>query len=57
MPGLGDVDWKQFTSALQENGYSGVVSIEHEDPIYEGTEEKVKKGLLLGQRFLSGFVI
>ncbi len=57
MPGLGDVDWKQFISALQENGYSGVVSIEHEDPIYEGTNEKVKKGLLLGQRFLSGFVI
>ena len=57
MPGLGEIDWKKFTCALLENGYKGVMSIEHEDPIYEGSEEKVKKGLVLGQKYLSNYVI
>jgi sugar phosphate isomerase/epimerase len=57
IPGLGEIDWKSFISALQENGYNGVVSIEHEDPIWEGSVEKVKKGLILGYRHLSQFII
>ncbi|MGC8544755.1 sugar phosphate isomerase/epimerase family protein [Athalassotoga sp.] len=57
IPGLGEIDWKSFISALQENGYNGVVSIEHEDPVWEGSIEKVKKGLILGYRHLSQFII
>jgi len=56
MPGLGDVDWGNFLKVLRENGYDSVVSIEHEDPLYEGSEEKVKEGLLLGLKHLSQFV-
>ena len=52
MPGLGQVDFGKFTKALKEIGYDGVVSIEHEDPLYEGSEEKVKEGLLLGRKHL-----
>src|SRR5690606_27630081 len=47
MPGLGEINWQKFISVLQENKYDYVLSIEHEDPIYEGTEEKIKNGLKL----------
>ncbi len=57
LPGLGEINWKSFISALYENGYNGVISIEHEDPVWEGSIEKVKKGLILGYRHLSPFII
>ena len=53
MPGSGEIDWKAFVDALREVGYTGVLSIEHEDPEYEGSEEKVKEGLRLGRRHLA----
>ncbi len=56
MPGLGQVDWKKLLGELNEIGYKGVVSIEHEDPLYEGTEEKVKEGLSLGLEYLKKFI-
>lgn len=57
MPGLGEINWRKFISALQEIGYDFVLSIEHEDPVWEGTEEKVKQGLQLGREHLSQFLI
>lgn len=57
MPGLGEIDWSKFISTLQENGYNNVLSIEHEDPIWEGSEEKIKTGLKLGLKHLSQFVV
>lgn len=56
MPGLGQINWEKFISKLQEVGYEGVISIEHEDPLYEGSEEKVKTGLKLGIEYLSKLV-
>jgi sugar phosphate isomerase/epimerase len=56
IPGLGEIQWKNFITALQENGYDQVLSIEHEDPIWEGSEEKVKQGLVIGRKHLSQFV-
>ncbi len=52
MPGLGDVDWKMFLKTLRSNGYDGVVSIEHEDPDYEGSDEKVERGLMIAKKHL-----
>lgn len=57
LPGLGEVDWRGFISALQENGYDYVLSIEHEDPVWEGSEQKIKRGLVLGRKHLSPFII
>lgn len=57
IPGLGEIDWMKFISTLQENGYDNVISIEHEDPVWEGSEDKVKNGLRLGLKHLSQFVI
>lgn len=57
IPGFGEIDWMRFVTTLQEHSYDFVLSIEHEDPLWEGTEEKVKAGLLLGMKHLSQFVL
>jgi sugar phosphate isomerase/epimerase len=57
MPGLGEVDWNRFITTLQEYGYDQVLSIEHEDPVWEGSEEKVKTGLKLAYQHLKQFVV
>lgn len=56
MPGSGEVDWEAFVETLQEIGFDGTLSIEHEDPEYEGSEEKVKEGLRIGLRHLEELV-
>ncbi|MGE5598785.1 MAG: sugar phosphate isomerase/epimerase family protein [Bacteroidota bacterium] len=56
MPGLGEIDWRAFVGALGDIGFNGAVSIEHEDPLWGGSEEKTRKGLILGYRCLSQFV-
>ncbi len=57
LPGLGQVDWGKFIATLQELGYDGPISIEHEDPIWEGSLEKVQRGLIFSQRYLSQFLV
>jgi len=57
MPGSGEIEWGRFIQKLQEYGYDYVLSIEHEDPVWEGTEEKVKTGLRLGLKHLRQFVL
>ena len=56
LPGRGDINWITLLGALKENGYSGVLSIEQEDNLYHWTPEKIKEGLLLGQRNLQEFL-
>jgi sugar phosphate isomerase/epimerase len=56
LPGLGEVNWAAFISALYEVGYDYVLSIEHEDRAFEGTEEKVKRGFYLSRDVLSPFL-
>ena len=57
LPGLGEIDWQEFVKVLYDIGFDGTLSIEHEDPIWAGTVEKSKKGLILGYRKLSGLII
>ena len=57
LPGLGEIDWNRFISTLQEYDYDFVLSIEHEDPVWEGSEENVKTGLELGLKHLKQFVL
>lgn len=45
VPGLGVVDWVRLIDAMYEEGFDGVLSVEHEDPVWGGTEDKVKTGL------------
>ncbi len=54
--GLGDVDWSGFFSGLYRVGYDGPVIIEHEDRLFEGTDEKIKRGFLLARDVLQPFI-
>lgn len=56
LPGLGEVKWAEFFSALYAAGYDGAVCIEHEDRAFEKTEELVKRGFLLARDVLRPFV-
>jgi len=56
VPGLGQIDWRRLLDRLGELGYDGDISIEHEDPVWSGSLEKVKAGLALGLRHLQQFV-
>lgn len=38
LPGLGQVNWSEILSALDEVGYEGPVTLENEDPTYFGLE-------------------
>jgi sugar phosphate isomerase/epimerase len=56
IPGLGDVNWSAFFSALTDSGYHGPVCIEVEDRAYEGSVEDRKRALRQSRRFLEQFV-
>jgi sugar phosphate isomerase/epimerase len=56
LPGLGDVNWAQFISALYAVGYDYVISIEHEDRAFEKTEDLVKRGFLLARDMLKPLI-
>lgn len=57
LPGLGDVDWGKYVSALTDIGYQGCTCIEVEDKAFEGSPEEVKKSVVLSARYLRNFVI
>jgi sugar phosphate isomerase/epimerase len=56
LPGLGDMDWAKFFAALTAARYDYVVSIEHEDRAFEGTEELVKRGFYLSRDILKPYI-
>jgi sugar phosphate isomerase/epimerase len=43
--------------ALYENGFTGTLSVEHEDPVWSGTEQKVKTGLEIAHRTLRPLMV
>lgn len=57
LPGLGDVRWDRYVSALNDIGYKGYTCIEVEDRSFEGSREDVIKSLVLSRRYISQFVI
>ncbi|MEM1272949.1 MAG: sugar phosphate isomerase/epimerase [Pseudomonadota bacterium] len=54
--GLGDVDWSDFFSGLYRAGYDGPIIIEHEDRLFEGSDEKIKRGFLLARDILAPMI-
>jgi sugar phosphate isomerase/epimerase len=57
VPGLGDVDWRRIVDTLYEGGFDGVLSVEHEDPVWGGSEDLVLAGLDVAHRTLSPLII
>jgi hypothetical protein len=43
--------------ALYEGGFDGVLSVEHEDPVWGGTPERVEMGLAIARRNLQPLVV
>lgn len=56
IPGLGDVDWGKFVSALTDVGYDGCACVEVEDRSYEGSREKVLQSLSQSKKYMEQFV-
>jgi sugar phosphate isomerase/epimerase len=56
LPGLGDIDWGKFISALYRVGYDYVISIEHEDRAFEKTEDLIKRGFLSSRDVLRPYI-
>lgn len=52
LPGFGRIDWNKFVLTLREAGFDGYLSIEHEDPIWYGSEDKIKAGLILAKKYI-----
>jgi sugar phosphate isomerase/epimerase len=57
MPGLGQIDWRHLVDALYEGGFDGVLSVEHEDPVWGGDEGRVKAGLEVAHRTLRPLIV
>jgi sugar phosphate isomerase/epimerase len=57
VPGLGQVDWSAVIDTLYEGGFDGVLSVEHEDPVWGGTEQGVLTGLQIAHRTLRPLIV
>lgn len=57
LPGLGEVHWDRFISALYAAGYDWVISIEHEDRKFEGDLDLVKRGFLLARNTVRPLIV
>ncbi|MDQ6759875.1 MAG: sugar phosphate isomerase/epimerase, partial [Acidobacteriota bacterium] len=63
LPGLGSIDWAAFFTVLQDRGYQGGMSIEHEDALYGSPNrpgpdfsEDYKMGFRMAHRYLRQYV-
>jgi sugar phosphate isomerase/epimerase len=57
VPGLGEVDWRRVVDTLYEGGFDGVLSVEHEDPVWGGAEDRVEIGLQVARRTLRPLLV
>jgi sugar phosphate isomerase/epimerase len=56
IPGLGDVHWGEFMSALYRVGYEGDITVEHEDRQFEETDDLIKSGFLIARDVLRPYI-
>lgn len=57
VPGLGDVDWRRIVDTLYEGGFTGVLSVEHEDPVWSGDVRRITQGLEIAHRTLRPLIV
>jgi sugar phosphate isomerase/epimerase len=57
LPGLGEVRWDRFLSALYAVGYDSYVSVEHEDRRFEADPELVKRGFRIARNTLRPYIV
>lgn len=56
VPGRGSVNWSAVVDELYACGYTGVLSVEHEDPVWGGSADKVRQGLDIAIHTLSPLI-
>ena len=56
LPGLGDIDWGKYVSALTDIGYDGYSVIEVEDKAYEKDLEDAKRAVIQSARYLRNYI-
>lgn len=56
IPGLGDIDWGKYVSALTDIGYDGYSVIEIEDKAFEGSLDDAKRAVKQAAKYLRNFV-
>ncbi|MFO7907423.1 MAG: sugar phosphate isomerase/epimerase family protein [Pirellulaceae bacterium] len=56
IPGLGDVDWSGFFSALTAVKYRGPVCIEVEDKAYEDSPKDIEAAILTSRNYIKQFL-
>lgn len=57
LPGLGDVNWGRFISALTDIGYDGYACVEVEDRSFETSKEKILESLALSKKYIDQYII
>lgn len=57
LPGLGDVNWSQYVSALNDIGFKGHAVVEVEDKSYEDSIEAINNSCILSYRYLKQFIV
>jgi sugar phosphate isomerase/epimerase len=57
VPGLGDVDWRRLIDTMYDGGFTGTLSVEHEDPVWGGSPEKVQIGLKVAYQTLRPLIV
>ena len=55
LPGLGDVNWGKYISALTDVGYQGNACVEIEDIAFEGTVEQIIESIRLAKKYIEQF--
>jgi hypothetical protein len=56
IPGLGEIDWSAFISALYDIGYDGPVCVEVEDRAFWSNVEAVLASIRINYRYISQFL-
>lgn len=57
IPGLGQVDWNRVVDKLYESGFTGTLSVEHEDPVWGGDDDSITGGLRIAHRTLRPLIL
>jgi sugar phosphate isomerase/epimerase len=55
--GLGMIEWRRVVDVLYQAGFEGTLAVEHEDPVWSGDEERIKKGLRIALATLRPLVM
>ncbi len=56
LPGWGELNWAALIAGLQQANYTGCLSIEHEDALWDRNEGQVLQSLLWSKHFLEKYL-